>query len=281
MGERAGGRETGIGSEPGPRVSGLLLEPVMGTIVSIDARTALDPVTVDDALAAAAAVLHQADAAFSTFRADSWVSRHARGEVTLEAMPSWVADVYRLAEWCRVRTGGLFDAGWRGDGTLDPTGLVKGWAAAAASASLAAAGVVDHCVNAAGDIRLRGVRGPEGAWRAGIADPLDSARLVAIVEASDLSVATSGTAVNADHVIDPRTGRPAVALASVTVVGPDLTLADAYATAGLAAGDDAVALLDDLASDGWSWLVVDAGGGIRRSERFPGLVAVAPRAGKP
>ena len=40
-------------------------------------------------------------------------------------------------------------------------------------------------------------------------------------------------------VVNPFTGRPATQLASVTVVGPDLTRADAYATAALAMGDAA------------------------------------------
>jgi FAD:protein FMN transferase len=41
-----------------------------------------------------------------------------------------------------------------------------------------------------------------------------------------------------DHVIDPRTGSPAYGLASVTVIGPDLTMADAYATAAVALGPE-------------------------------------------
>ena len=39
--------------------------------------------------------------------------------------------------------------------------------------------------------------------------------------------------------IDPESGRPATGLASATVVGPDLALADAYATAVIALGPGA------------------------------------------
>ena len=52
-----------------------------------------------------------------------------------------------------------------------------------------------------------------------------------------------------DHVVDPRTGRPATGLASVTVVGPDLAIADAYATATVVLG----------ASVGMRWLATRVG----------------------
>jgi len=73
-------------------------------------------------------------------------------------------------------------------------------------------------------------------WRVGIADPLRPGRLALVVEASDRAVATSGTAERGAHILDPHTGRPASGLASLTVVGPSLTLADAYATAAFAMG---------------------------------------------
>jgi FAD:protein FMN transferase len=49
-------------------------------------------------------------------------------------------------------------------------------------------------------------------------------------------VATSGTYERGLHVVNPRTGVPAAALRSVTVVGRDLSDADAYATAAVAMG---------------------------------------------
>ncbi|WP_083420046.1 FAD:protein FMN transferase [Pseudofrankia sp. BMG5.36] len=225
---------------------------------------------LDAAVAAATARLHRADEDFSTFRAGSWVSRLRRGEIGLEDCPGHVREVYRLADACRGRSGGWFDPAWRGDGTLDPTGLVKGWAADVASAALTTAGVTDHCVNAAGDLRLRGTPGPGRSWRVGIADPFHRDRVVAVVEGTDLAVATSGAAEQGSHVLNPRTGAPATDLASVTVVGPDLAMADAYATAGLAAGRSAPELLNDLVGDGWEWLTVDSAGGVDSSAGFRG-----------
>jgi FAD:protein FMN transferase len=223
---------------------------------------------VDTAVASAAAALRRADSDFSTFKNDSWVSRLRRREIVPDACPAHVRDVYRLAEVCRRRTDGFFDPAWRGDGTLDPTGLVKGWAAEQASAALAAGGFPVHCVNAAGDVRARGMPAPDRPWRVGIADPLRRGGFVAVVEGADLCVATSGIAEQGDHVINPRTGAAATGLASVTVVGADLTLADAYATAGLAAGPDARDLLTDLCREGWEWLVVDLFGRLDFSGGF-------------
>ncbi|ADP82040.1 FAD:protein FMN transferase [Pseudofrankia inefficax] len=260
-------------------------EPVMGTVVSIDVRVPADPIAkagsgpvnphpdltsaaVDAAIASAVRVLHRADDDFSTFKPTSWVSRLRRADIGVDDCPEHVREVHRLAIACRERTSGYFDPGWRGDGTLDPTGLVKGWAADAASAALTAAGFATHCVNAAGDLRASGQAAPGRPWRVGIADPIRRGRFVAVLECTDLAVATSGVAERGDHVVNPRTGAPASGLASVTVVGPDLTLADAYATAGLAAGLEAWDLLTDLGHDGWEWLTVEAAGRLRCS---PGL----------
>src|ERR1700727_1758399 len=102
-------------------------------------------------------------------------------------------------------------------------------------------------VNGGGDVQCAGGR-PRGAtggssgssreepWRGGIADPFHRGRLALLVEATDSAVATSGVAERGAHIIDPHLGRPASGLASLTVVGPSLSLADAYATAAFAMG---------------------------------------------
>lgn len=54
---------------------------------------------------------------------------------------------------------------------------------------------------------------------------------------SDLAVATSGTYARGEHVLDPHTRRAPNGLLSVTIVGPSLATADAYATAAFAMGE--------------------------------------------
>jgi thiamine biosynthesis lipoprotein len=155
-------------------------------------------------------------------------------------------------------TDGYFDA--YAAGPLDPSGYVKGWSVEIASARLAEAGSLNHCVNAGGDIRARGVSGTGAAWRVGIRHPWEADKLSWVLTLKDQAVATSGTYERGDHVFNPRTGGPARGLRSVTVVGPDLAMADAYATAALAMGEAGIAWLAKLAADGYdSALVTDDG----------------------
>jgi thiamine biosynthesis lipoprotein len=198
-------------------------EHVMGMPVTIEVRRGTA------ALAEAFAWLHRVDALFSPFRPDSEVSRLARGG-TAPAGPL-VREVLDRCEALRSETGGYFDA--RYGGTLDPSGLVKGWAAERAARLLTDAGARELCVDAGGDVVVRG-----GPWRVGIRNPRRRDRLCAVLEVTDAAVATSGAYERGDHVLDPHTGRPPRGTLSVTVVGPDLGTADAYATAAFAMGED-------------------------------------------
>ena len=73
-------------------------------------------------------------------------------------------------------------------------------------------------------------------WRIGIRHPDQVDRLAAVLELRDRAVATSGTYERGEHIVDPRTGRPARGLRSLTVVGPRLGFVDAYATAAFVMG---------------------------------------------
>ena len=66
--------------------------------------------------------------------------------------------------------------------------------------------------------------------------------------------------------LDPLRGVPARELASATVAGPSLTLADAYATAAVAMGVRALPWL--TAFHGYEALLVDADGAVHRSAAF-------------
>jgi FAD:protein FMN transferase len=141
-------------------------------------------------------------------------------------------------------------------GSLDPSGYVKGWSVEVASARLAAAGSTSHYINAGGDIRMRGQHPGGGPWRVGIRHPWEADKVSWVLAMTDGAVATSGTYERGDHVINPRTGKPARGLRSVTVVGPDLTLADAYATAALAMGEAGIGWLAKRAEEGYESAVV-------------------------
>ncbi|MCH0565591.1 FAD:protein FMN transferase [Streptomyces sp. MUM 2J] len=215
-------------------------EEVMGTVFSFDVRGG-DPNAVGAALDEAVAELHRVDEVFSTYREDSQISRLARGELTAEECDPEVADVLELAAEAERASDGWFSR--RYAGRLDPTGIVKGWAAERAAGALMAAGAAGVSVNGGGDVQMAGMPGPGRPWRVGIADPLRPGGLAAVISAAGvdrLAVATSGTAERGAHIVDPRTGRSAVTdLVAVTVVGPSLTWVDCWATAAFAMGSRA------------------------------------------
>jgi FAD:protein FMN transferase len=255
-----------------PKGHTLRVEQVMGTAISVDVRdSGVSPGALDEVFA----WFRRVDETFSTYKSQSPISRLGRGEIALADCDDDVAWVLDRCEEIRLATGGYFDA-WA-TGTLDPSGLVKGWSVEVASALLAARGSVNHCINAGGDIRLRGEPEPGRAWQAGIAHPLFPGRLTVVVAGRDLAVATSGIAQRGRHVIDPIRRQPAAALASVTIVGSRLTETDAFATAALAMGVDAPGWLERLA--GHEAYVIDAGGHVWWTA---GFARFAPAlAGKP
>jgi FAD:protein FMN transferase len=183
--------------------------------------------------------LRGVDATFSTYKEDSEISRINRGELTVAAAHPDVREVLDRCDALRVETDGYFDLRAAQD-SIDPSGLVKGWAVDRAAGILDAAEIRNYAVNVAGDMRLRGRAVPDDCWSVGIQHPLEANAVAAVVEANDLAVATSGSYARGEHVIDPHTRRPPVGVLSVTITGPELATADAYATAAFAMGEAGV-----------------------------------------
>jgi thiamine biosynthesis lipoprotein len=206
----------------------------MGMPAVVDVR---DEVVDGDVLERMFEWLRFADATFSTYKEDSEISRLNRGELALTDAHPDVREVLDRCEALRVETGGYFDVRAVAADAIDPSGLVKGWAVDRAAAILGDAGLRNFAVNIAGDMRLRGRAVPERCWSVGIQHPLEPESIAAVVEANDLAVATSGAYARGDHVLDPHTRRPPVGVLSVTIVGPELATADAYATAAFAMGE--------------------------------------------
>lgn len=245
----------------------LHVEEVMGTAVTIDIADPLPERTLRDLVERTCAWLHEVDRRFSTYRADSEVNRIERGETRPEDCSPDLREVLAACEAMRQETGGYFDA--HATGRLDPSGYVKGWSVEVASARLAAAGSVNHCVNAGGDVRSRGRTAAGEPWRVGIRHPWQADRVCWVVAGTDFAVATSGTYERGPHVIDPSSGEPACALRSVTVTGADLSLADSYATAALAMGLPGLDWLAHLTGSGYESAVVTEDGRAFRSDGFP------------
>jgi FAD:protein FMN transferase len=240
------------------------IEHVMGMPVIVDVRDGHVP---EDALDDVFAWLREVDGRFSTYKDDSEICRIDRGELMLgDAHPDVRAVLDRCEELNR-QTGGYFDLRAGCDGSLDPSGLVKGWSVDGAATILERAGATNYAVNAGGDIRLRGGASPDACWRVGIQHPLERDRIAAVVETRDLAVATSGTYERGEHVFDPHTRRPPTGVLSVTITGPDLATADAYATAAFAMGTRAGQWTATL--DGYEGMTILADGRVLLTPGFP------------
>ncbi|RBY75441.1 FAD:protein FMN transferase [Blastococcus sp. TF02-09] len=188
------------------------------------------------------AVLRAVDDVFSTYRPDSVVRRLDRGEITLADCPPEVQEVLALGAAAERDSGGAFSVyrpGPDGRVVLDPSGVVKGWAAERAAEPLRALDGTDFCLSAGGDLLCRTLGPDTPPWRIGIEDPHDPRRVIAVVPLGTGAVATSGTAHRGAHLVDARTGRPPEGVASVTVVADSLTDADIDATAAYAQGCEA------------------------------------------
>jgi len=201
------------------------------------------------ALSAAVDWLHWVDATFSTYRSDSQISRLNRGEMTAsELHPDVTAVLERCAE-LHQETDGYFDiaapyrrdgsapaAGRGGPGSIEPSGLVKGWAVDRVVRILREAGAANFMVNASGDIYAAGHPDGASAWRVGIQDPRLSNEVALTLALRDAAIATSGVQARGDHIADPFDNRQPMGLLSVTITGEDIATADAYATAAFAMG---------------------------------------------
>ena len=241
------------------------------------------------------------DHLFSTYRDDSVVSALRTGrrtEADLDLADPDDALVISVLDQCRrlrATTGGAFDP-WAVRGGLDPSAYVKGWGtgrfadllwhrigpgtarhrgAAGVRGAVSIPAVRGVCVNAGGDVSVRGSQADGSAWSVGVRDPRDPGTILRVVEARGGHVATSGLYERGGHLTatgsaDPggqvagRTGlghRPAAPpgradgrVLSATVWGPDDGTADALATAFF---------LDGRLGADWMGHVMDAdtGGG--------------------
>lgn len=226
---------------------------LMGTVASIAipkraAHQDALQVAIVAAVDAAFARLHQIDARFSPYLAESEISRISRGELEVGSAHPEVAAVLQACEGLRVESGGRFSAwGFRADGRLDPSGYVKGWAIEEAATLLRTLGVSDFVLSIGGDLYAAGVPDAAGqacGWGVGVVDPVNSSAIVAPLSVCDRAVATSGLAERGAHILDARTGAAALSWRSLTVVHPSAARADAAATIGILMGEDALSWID-------------------------------------
>ncbi|PYU20930.1 MAG: FAD:protein FMN transferase [Acidobacteria bacterium] len=115
----------------------------------------------------------------------------------------------------------------------------------------------NFAINAGGDLFLGGCNPDGQPWSIGIRHPRSDDELIDSVRISNRAVCTSGdyerrsSKHDGHHILDPRTGSSANAVASVTVIAPTAMLADALATAAFSLGPaEGMQLFDRLGVDG-------------------------------
>jgi thiamine biosynthesis lipoprotein len=240
------------------------VEHVMGMPIVIDLR---DADAGDDLLDLAFGDFRAVDARFSTYRDDSEIMRINHGELALADAHPDVREILDRCETLRSETLGFFDVQAGSTSMIDPSGLVKGWSVDRVSALLEDAGLRDFAISAGGDVVTRGRALPDECWRVGIQHPDVAESVAKVVVANDLAIATSGAYARGDHIIDPHTRRPPAGVLSVTITGPVLATADAYATAAFAMGTDGPAWTARM--QGYEAMTILADGRVLSTPGFP------------
>ncbi|GAC1351230.1 MAG: FAD:protein FMN transferase [Polyangiales bacterium] len=160
-------------------------------------------------------------------------------------------------------------------------GIAKGYAVDKAAAVLAEHGFTNAVVQAGGDLLVRGKKGND-PWRVGIRDPrgaIDDSFAIASIHdgafstAGDYERAFVKDGLRYHHIMDPRTGFPARACRSVTVLAPDALTADELDDAIFILGpEQGLALLEKYPGSGA--VIIDKDNKVIVSERLKNVVEI-------
>ena len=152
---------------------------------------------------------------------------------------------------------------------LNLAGILQGYGVRRASEMMKHMGIAGGLINGSGDVYCWG-RQPDGSgWRIAIGDPARPQSVSSWLTVSDQAVVTAGNYEQYftvagkyyGHIINPHTGYPATGLRSVTIICPDVELADALDDAVFVLGPvDGLALINRL--KGVSCTLIDDSGQI-------------------
>lgn len=124
-------------------------------------------------------------------------------------------------------------------------GIAKGYAADKAIEILSSYGIKSGLVNAGGDVKALGKKADGNKWIVALQNPRDENEHIAKIGIDNLSVATSGDyeryfdeSKQAHHIMNPKTGKSATELISVTIITPQAIDADGLATAVFVLGKE-------------------------------------------
>ncbi len=226
----------------------------MGMPVTVEIVDAADAKTAEEAVRAVFNYFRYVDEKFSTYKDMSEVTAINEGRLHARDWSEDMKTIFALAEETKRLTDGYFDI-QRPDGTYDPSGIVKGWAIRNAANLIEKRGFKNFYVDAGGDIQTHGTNAEDKKWAVGIKNPWNENESVKVVYASGEGIATSGIYIRGGHIYNPKTGRAADEIVSLTVVGPDVYEADRFATAAFAMGRAGIHFIEKL--DGFEGYLID------------------------
>jgi thiamine biosynthesis lipoprotein len=124
----------------------------------------------------------------------------------------------------------LQDKGMR----MNLAGILQGYGVRRAQALMRQMGIQGGLINGSGDVSCWGKQADGSGWRIAIGDPAFPQSVSSWLTVSDMAVVTAGNyeqyfTVQGQyygHIINPHTGYPATGLRSVTIICPDVELAD-------------------------------------------------------
>ena len=155
---------------------------------------------------------------------------------------------------------------------IDLGGIAKGYAVEHGGGLLRERGVEHAIVTAGGDSRIIGDRLGR-PWMVGIRDPRNKEGVITRIPLEDEAISTSGDyerffeedGVRYHHILNPKTGKSADLVRSVTIIGPDGTSTDALTKGVWIAGwEKGIELIESL--DGFETVVIDNSGGLHFSK---------------
>lgn len=200
----------------------------------------------------------QIDERFSTYKKESEISQINRGELSERDYSADMQMILLLSEQTKKETNGYFNI-QRKDGTIDPSGIVKGWAIQQAAKKLWKRGFQNFYIDAGGDIQVSGKNNQGNLWRVGIKNPFNQEEISKVVMLTDQGIATSGSYIRGQHVYNPlRFGRKLEEIVSMTVIGPNVYEADRFATAAFAMQEKGIGFIASL--KGFAGYMIDRGG---------------------
>ncbi len=216
---------------------------IMGMPITVEIA---DSSATRDALEKIFSYFIAVDERFSTYKSGSEIMRINRGEVLENEYSAGMKEVFALAEKTKKETSGYFDIK-NPDGSLDPSGIVKGWAIQNAAAQLFDMGFRNFYIDAGGDIQSSGTNAKGETWSVGIRNPFNFKEIIKIIYPQGSGIATSGTYIRGQHIYNPYApGKELCDVVSLTVVGPNVLDADRFATGAFAMERESVNFIENL-----------------------------------